>query len=81
MKMVYINPLSHWRERSGVRPKVALWPVDIMFTVSPSLPPYGIPYSLIYAKRPALLCIKNLNDGMSHSDRAGLYPLPRGERK
>jgi hypothetical protein len=45
-----INALARWREREGVRPKVALWPVD-MIKFSPSLPPYGIPYSLIYAKR------------------------------
>ena len=44
-------PLSRRRERAGVRPKVALWPVDMMLDDSPSLPLRGIPYSLIYAKR------------------------------
>ena len=39
----------------------------------------GIPSSPIYAKRPTLLCIKNLNDGMSQCDSAGFLLSPRGE--
>ena len=44
--------------------------------VPPHLPPCVIPYSLIYAKRPTLLC-NNLNDGMSQYDSAGLTLSPQ----
>jgi hypothetical protein len=44
-------PLSRWRERAGVR-------VDMISGIFPSLSLGDIPYSLIDAKRPALLCIK-----------------------
>jgi len=88
-----INPLSRWRERAGVRPKVALWPVDMILTfpLTAAFPASGSrnPYlyieererhpvfpDLYKASRPALY--KNLNDGMSQCDRAGLYPLPSG---
>jgi len=34
-----IDTLSRWRERARVRPKVALWPVDIASEFPPHLSP------------------------------------------